>query len=67
MSVLKNAILAVLVFAVLYLISKGSENWSAWMVRSRERERERQATHEATRTMHSSVRPVKFGARFKHL
>jgi hypothetical protein len=58
MDVLLNAALAVLVFAVLYAISRAANLWSTFLARRSE------ASSEPDAPAQSRIRTAKFGARF---
>jgi len=64
-TVLANAALAVLVFAVLYFISRGSESWFASRA-SRHTERGNRVARGGNDPFQSRVRPTSFGARYRH-
>jgi len=61
MILLQNAVLALLVFALLYAISRGSERWSLRMTRRRDAPSPCVIGEQSP----SGIRPAKFGARFK--
>ena len=60
MGVLENAGLAVLVFTVLYAISRAANLWSAFLARRS------MSSGEPDTHSHSRIRTAKFGTRFNH-
>jgi len=61
MAVLSHAVLAIVIFAVLYLISRVQAFWVARRIRARSSH----ASHAMAEPPCSRVRPAKFGTKFR--